>query len=261
MAAGYDAKTSELKYKHGMTPVSNEAHLNGLDAAIPRLKEAVNELSSQPVGNAGVYAWAEAQRYQNMANSYHRLADQHYSQAMSAYNRGADGNMDFYRAQGARTQAEMANSFAEMQATISLCMTSIELAQSLQRFLETRAIEGSIKRQELFRKSILSAYTQGESPEYIYRPNLKWRSAGDEFVTISIIHLPTGKRRDTYLSPAYLGYGLWNMVDFEKGVVYHHGLGMDPARYEFGESRTLYPYGRIRTVNAFLIAAPVDIPR
>jgi hypothetical protein len=54
---------------------------------------------------------------------------------------------------------------------------------------------------------------------------------------------------------------LWNLVDFEKGVVYHHGIGMNPAVYELSEARRLYPYSSARTVNNFLIAMPVEIPR
>ncbi len=75
-----------------------------------------------------------------------------------------------------------------------------------------------------------------------------------------MIHLPTGRRTDTYLSPAYLDYGLWNLVDFEKGVVYHHGLGMDPGRYRFSEPHNIYRYGNLQTVETSLVAVPLALP-
>jgi len=83
----------------------------------------------------------------------------------------------------------------------------------------------------------------------------------DQFVTVSIIHLPSGKLRETYLSPQYLTYGLWNLVDFSKGVVFHHGIGMDPSSYKLSKARMYYPYKRARTIENFLIATPLKIPR
>jgi hypothetical protein len=76
-----------------------------------------------------------------------------------------------------------------------------------------------------------------------------------------VVHLPTGKRADTILSPHYLSYGLWQIVDFEKGVVCHSNIGMDPSRYELSDSRAYCPYKNAKTVQTFLIAQPVKIPR
>ena len=70
-----------------------------------------------------------------------------------------------------------------------------------------------------------------------------------------------GKRADTILSPHYLSYGLWQIFDFEKGVVYHSNIGMDPSRYELSDSRAYYPFNKAKIVNTFLIAQPVKIPR
>jgi hypothetical protein len=113
----------------------------------------------------------------------------------------------------------------------------------------------------LFRKSILASYAQAETAEYVYRPNLVFKDAQDSFSTVSIVHLPTGKRTETILSPHYLSYGLWQAIDFGKGVVYHSNIGMDPSAYELSESRAYYPYKKARTVNTFLVAQPAKIPR
>ena len=80
-------------------------------------------------------------------------------------------------------------------------------------------------------------------------------------MTGSVIHLPTGRRRETLLSPQYLSYGLWNLINFEKGMVYYNGIGMDPSAYQLSEARRYYPYKKVRTIKTFLIAMPVKIPR
>ncbi len=78
---------------------------------------------------------------------------------------------------------------------------------------------------------------------------------------LRVVHLPTGQRADTILSPAYQGYGLWNLVDFAKGVAYHRGIGMDPSQHRYGEAQDVYPSGRQQTIENFLIAARIRLPR
>jgi hypothetical protein len=113
----------------------------------------------------------------------------------------------------------------------------------------------------MFRKSILASYAQAETAEYVFRPHLAFKDVQDSFSTVSIVHLSSGKRADTVLAPHYLSYGLWQVVDFQKGVVFHCHVGMDPSRYELSQPRAYYPYKKARTVNTFLIAQPVRIPR
>ena len=131
----------------------------------------------------------------------------------------------------------------------------------IRQLFALRSIKTAIERQELFRKSILASYAQAETADYVYRPNLVFKDAQDSFSTVSIVHLPTGKRTETILSPHYLSYGLWQSVDFKKGVVYHSNIGMDPSRYELSESRAYYPYKKAKTLNTFLIAQPANLPR
>jgi outer membrane protein assembly factor BamB len=252
VVAAYDAKTGALRYSHGMTPICPECHLNGLDAASPRLKEELQQASSKPIGNLGDLsnlATAEMVRYQNLANTYS-------GQAWDMASRG-----DYIGSDLASMKSSFAKHEAKLQANTAFVYAVVDLGLVLRRALEAAAIKTSIERQELFRRSILGAYNQAESAEYVYRPHLEWGSAGDSFTTLSVVHIPSGKRRDTYLSPTYQSYGLWNLIDFEKGVVYHHGVGMNPSVYELSEARRLYPYSSARTVNNFLIAMPVEIPR
>jgi hypothetical protein len=250
--AAYDAKTGALKYSHGMTPICPECHLNGLDAAVPRLKEALQEASGKPTGNLGDLsrlATEEMVRYQNLANTYSR-------QASNAASRG-----DYIGSDLASMKSSFAQHEAKLQANTAFAYAIVDLGLAVRRALEAAAIATSIERQEFFRKTILRVYNQAESGEYVYRPHLEWAAADDSFTTLSVVHIPSGKRRDTYLSPTYLSYGLWNLIDFEKGVVYHHGIGMNPSLYELSEARRLYPYSSARTINTFLIAMPVEIPR
>jgi len=148
-----------------------------------------------------------------------------------------------------------------MEMVIGLGLTAMEVADMLKNYFEAKSLESTIERQELFRASILSAYSEAETEDFVYRPDREFRSVEDDFVGVAVIHLPTGRRRFTALSPTYLGYGLWNVVDFERGIVIHHGIGLDPSRYEFSEPHKLFPYGKIRTVQNFLIASPVRIAR
>lgn len=88
-----------------------------------------------------------------------------------------------------------------------------------------------------------------------------FRDAADDFTALAIVDVATGKRSEPLLSPHYLSYGLWQDVDFDKGVVCHSNIGMDPSRYELSGSRAYYPYNKAKTVNTFLIAQPVQVPR
>ncbi|RJQ78991.1 MAG: hypothetical protein C4519_11630 [Desulfobacteraceae bacterium] len=252
VVAAFDARTGALKYSHGMTPICPECHLNGLDAAVPRLKEELQAASGKPIGNLGElsrFTSAETVRYQNLANSY------------SAQARSAAGRGDYIGSDIASMKSSFARHESTLQANAAFAYAVVDLGLAVRRALETAAIRTSIERQALFRKSILRAYNHAESAEYVVRPHLDWIRAGESFTTLAVVHLPSGKRRDTCLSPEYLSYGLWNLMDFDSGIVYHHGIGMNPSRYVLSEARRLYPYESARTIQTFLIAVPIDLPR
>jgi outer membrane protein assembly factor BamB len=252
VVAAFDAKTGKSVYKQGMTPGAEELHLNGLDAAAPNLKEELQKESTQPgqktAGTMVSFASAEAGRYQNLAGSY-------ASQAASAASRGDAWGSTMLGARSAFAQRE-----AAFQATMASALAITNLVMRFKQFLYARSIKTFVERQMMFRKSILSSYAQAETEEFVYRPHLVYRDTMDTFCALSVVHLPTGKRSETMLSPHYLSYGLWQVVDFDKGVVYYSNIGMDPARYELSESRAYYPYKKAKTINTFLIAQPVKIP-
>ncbi len=249
IVAAFDSKTGKTIYRHGMTPASAELHLNGLDSATPNLKEELGRFTSRPTGTLSDFSTMEMERYQNLARTYSYRAE-------SARSRGDSIGSSLYSARAKSAQSE-----ARFQSTAAFAFSLVDLALAIRRIFIARAVKTSIERQELFRKSILSVYAQAETDDYVYRPNLEFLDAQDNFLTISVVHLLTGKRSGTYLSPQYWSYGLWNLIDFEKGVVYHSGIGMDPSLYQWSEARSYYPYSKARTINTFLIALPVKIPR
>ena len=259
VVAGYDVARNRPLYNQGFTPVSNETNLSGLDAAIPRLKETVAAVrrtpntAGQPLGQLGAFANQEAMRYQNLANSY-------YWQGRDAF-----GRHDYLSAESYGSLERRAQSAERFQSALALGASVLSVAASFVQAIRTARIaerlETSIERQELFRQAILTAYARCEVGDYLLRPHRRFNSMFDDFTTVAVLHLPTGRRRDTVVSPTYMSYGLWNAVDFDRGIVIHHGIGLDPAQYTFSESRKLYPYGDIRSINTFLIAAPIRVPR
>jgi outer membrane protein assembly factor BamB len=248
VVASYNSKNGQVKYSHGITPIAPDCHLNGLDYTIPNLKEEMSKYSGKPDNTLSQMGTNEMIKYQNMSRKYWS----EYESARSSGN-NISANINYQKYQ-------INQSFAKMQATANLAFSIVELGTMVRNVINNLKIQTSIEKQELFRKSILDSYIKSESQNYVYRPHLKWNSVDDQFVTLSIIHLPTGKLRETYLSPQYLNYGLWNLVDFEKGVVYHLGIGMDPSLYKLSDARQYYPYKRARTIENFLIAIPLKIP-
>lgn len=253
VVAGFDAGTGSLVYKQGMTPGSGELHLNGLDAAAPNLKDEMKKASKNPAGNQlssqASFATSEMARYQNLSMTYRSQASYYSSRGDSLGTSVASMKQGFARHE------------AKLQAMTALVFSVVDVALLIRQFFIVRSIKTAIERQEMFRKSILASYAQAETAEHVFRPHLIFRDAMDDFSAISVVHLPTGKRSETILSPHYLSYGLWQVIDFDKGVVYHSNIGMDPSRFELSESRAYYPYSKARTVNTFLIAQPVKIPR
>lgn len=246
--ASCSRENGQLKYFHGMTPIAADCYLEGLDHAIPNLKDELSKYSNAPDYTLSQMGTQEMIRYQNMSRKY--WSD--YEDARSTGDQlSAAINWQSY---------QINQQFAKMQAAVDLTFAIAELGVAVRNVFTAAKIQTSIEKQELFRKSILDAYIKSESQSYVYRPHLRWNSIDDQFVTLCIIHLPSGKLRETCLSPQYLNYGLWNLVDFENGVAFHHGIGMDPLNYKLSDARQYYPYNKARTIENFLFSVPVKIP-
>ena len=257
VVAAVDPASGKEIYNHGITPIDFNVSVAGLDNAIPIYTEKVQAISSaEPpaVMNISNFHSAERMRYQNLANKYAQ-------QSRSYYSRGDNIGYEI-----SEIRREHADNMAKFEANMAFAWSVIELGQVIAQILVTRAIlnyyQDLLSQQVLFRKSVISSYTMAEIGEYVYRPHRKLSTMGsDDFTTLTIVHLPSGQRRTTVLSPTYLNYGLWNLVDFDKGIVYHHGIGLDPDFYTISDRMNLGAEGRVQTINTYLIATPVRIPR
>ncbi|UCG39136.1 MAG: PQQ-binding-like beta-propeller repeat protein, partial [bacterium] len=234
-AAGFDPSSGKRLFSHGVSPVSSEADLAALDAAIPRLKGEVEKLGKEKTDFGSSYAFGQMTHFQSQA--------------------------DYYRMRGDRGMEAKYRSDADFQRSFFLYFGTAEVIVDIGRILEMRSIEASIDRQMLFRSSILRSCSLGEIGDYVVRADRKWVSEADDFIGVTVVHLPTGKAGFTVLSPAYMSYGLWNLVDFERKVVLHHGIGLNPSDYEYSNAREIFPYGKVRTINTYLIAWPITLPR
>jgi outer membrane protein assembly factor BamB len=249
MIAAFDPVTGRQLFSHGMSPVSNEADLASLDAAIPRIKADLESLAGYKPDFGASFAHAQYKNYQNLTR-YHEQQARH---------------ADFMNNKFGRDRHEfMRDYYKDRQRTQAFCDLTLTVAETVAAFVHNarkKGVEATVERQELLRKSILSQYSQAEWGDWIYRPNKKWASASDDFVGVSIVHLPTGKHHYSYLSPTYLSYGLWNYIDLEEGLIIHHGIGMDPSDYTYSDTHRLFPWGKIKTIENFLIGMSIEIPQ
>jgi len=254
--ASCDAKTGERLYSHGITPLSQETYIAGLDNTIPQFEDAVAELKGVKIQSGPAAEWAakanrDIKHYQNLSNHYTKIARSSFGSYESRVL--------------AASQSDSARQQEKSAATAALVYTMMDVgwkvgkAKILQKWV--RQYEDILARQQLFRRSIFSAYHSADLGDYVFRPDLQIGSQDDaSFAAITIVHLPTGRRRTLAVSPSYLEYGLWNWIDVEKGIVYHHGLGLDPSRYEYGEIENVGAYGKVRALKSFLIAVPLKMP-
>ena len=246
VVAGFKLLSGKLAYKHGFSPIDPNLHFNGLDASLPKLEERLE--TSEGYSPSGV-----VQAASNQTAYYQKMADKNYSDYLK-YRQLKQYGAD-YKTNMARNRSRMYSNLARMQSGLTLSFAILELGNALQQLMQANATEAEIRKQEYFRKTILEVYNNALSEAYVFRPNLKYFSTSDQYVCVSLINLKTGKKEHYYLSPQYLEYGLWNLVDFEKQVIYHHGVGMDPDKYQISKSKrtTLVKF---KTVETFLIAQP-----
>ncbi len=250
VVAGFDAKSGRQIYRHGIDPLGEFAHLNGLDASIPQLEDEAKSIvrGGSETKSLLPYQMGELERYQALSTNF-------ASEASRAYSRG-----DYFSQNIASMKASFARHNAQMAAMRQFASAAMSVSVVLLKMRDRLRVEATIDRQKLFRRSIVLAHIASEAGPWVFRPDRRFGDAQNDFVTGSVIHMPSGRRRETVLSPAYLAHGLWNAVDFERGIVYHAGLGLDPSAYEYGKARTVYPYGKIRPLRLQLVAVPMRVP-
>jgi outer membrane protein assembly factor BamB len=247
--AAYDARTGRKKYFYGMTPIDPLLSLTGLDKAIAESSMKLDKVAKKGK-NAGAVESGLAEMSRLQATMYQNMATKHFSAADRAFSEG-----DSLRWQGHSALGGMNQEFAK-QAALSSALQSISaLGDILTNMIEILVSENMLEVQKLFRAAIFSLYGQAEAGPYVFRPDNDYT-----FVGVSVIHLPSGRMRYTRLSPQYQEYGFWNLVDFEKGVVYHHGLGLDPNSYKLSKKFRNFRLVKVRMYNSYLIARPIAVP-
>ncbi|MEM8763985.1 MAG: PQQ-binding-like beta-propeller repeat protein [Bacteroidota bacterium] len=245
--AGFDHKTGKERYKYGFSPVELNLHLNGLDASLPRLTDDLSAINKTKLDNSASTMASNQRAY------YQKMADESYSDYLKYRNENLPGSS--YRTNMARHRSRMYSGMARMQAGLNVSFAILELGDALEQMIQAQTTEAEIRKQEYFRKSILEVYQNALKEDIVIRPNFKNYGTDDNYVSISLIALATGERKNLMLSPQYRQYGLWNLIDTEKRIIYHHGVGMDPKQYKLSKSRVA-PMVSFKLVETFLIAQP-----
>lgn len=252
IVAAVDAKSGKIAYSHGFDPVDDFASLNNIESTIRNNTRGGAGGAGSAYSDISAYAAANATLYQEQSRHYANIASQQRSLAL----RG--DSMAGIRASGAQVQADINAEFSRIESNIAMMSAGLALGQALAHGRWNADFAGEVRRQEYLRRAITSNYPIMEQGKYVYRPIRDARSRTEQFAGLAVIHMPTGKIAQTSLSAQHFIYGLWNLVDIEKGIAYHNGIGLDPAAYEYdGQTgRFLVDY-----LNTFLIAQPVTIPK
>ncbi len=245
--AGFDASTGKEVYKVGLTPVSQEAHLDALDNWMSVLQSRIGRLSKAiwfgGAGGAGDAFTSMAASSQNLSNSYGNQAASYRLRAGSPSNSSAAS--DGWKSADLQNRSRMNSSFARTEAQLGFFfqmegLKNAMLSKSIARDQEELA------RLDNIRRKILAAYTASESDDYVWRPHVE----GD-WIGLTLVHLPTGKSTYTPFSPLirqrddapYNERALWNLVDVETGLVYHPALRSVEEYYQQKREEGVVTYG------------------
>lgn len=275
MVAGFDARTGAKLWSRGWSPISNSASLVALDSSLPFLRGELAELSGRKkaaakTGNEASFARVETARFANMAADYSRRADAlsaslARSPGMSQNERSVARlgvSIERQSAIGARSAEislmRMNQSLDRALSIMNFQFAMMDLAASIERAKAIAGVRTALERQLLFRQAVLSGYAAMEDASHAYRPGLEL-AAGGAYVGVTVVGLASGKTSTALLSPIYRDYGLWNVVDFERGVVYHDGIGLDPALHQLMPARDVGGVSA-RIVGNYVIAVPIAIP-
>jgi len=233
--AGFDADTGKRVYFEGMTPLSQEAHLDALDNWVSILETRIKKLSGMIwFGGASGASDAfsrQSEISQNLSNQYTQQANSYAWRSNATYNMSAESN--YWKSANMSNQATIESGFSAVTAQLSFFFAM----EGMKNAMLSRAVardQAEVTRLQQIRDTILGAYTTAEGGEYAYRPHLEGDSVG-----ITMVHLPTGRSNFTPLTPAAKGAdaywndrNMWNLIDPEKGLVYHHGMRIMPDKYQ-----------------------------
>lgn len=251
--ATFDPATGARRSWVGTTPLSQATTLAGLDAVIPQLQDAVATLRTGVQGAGGGmagYASREMRRYQNLSNQYWRQAG------------AARSSGDYWGWQKGQMMSSMNSSWAKAMANVAFALSVVDLARAFMQYRlqrEIARVEGLLERQLMFRDAVLTGNAAAETGDYAYRPHMQIMG-GHDYAAVAVANLATGERRSTVVSANYLDHGLWNVLDAERGVLYHAGIGLDTAAYTWSAPHSAWPRRTVRTLETYLLATPVQVP-
>jgi outer membrane protein assembly factor BamB len=230
MIAGFDSRSGKKVYKVGITPVSQETHLDAVDNWMSVLQNRIGKLS-KAIWFSGAGALGDAfstmsVNSQNLSNSYSNQASNYRLRAGNPYNPSASS--DSWKSATSQLQSEMNSTFARTEAQLGFFFQMEGLKNAmLSKSIARDQVE--VNRLSRIRSKILAAYSAAESDDYAWRAHLE----GD-WIGLNLVHLPTGKSTFTPYSPfikkefiTYSNYNertIWNLVDLGTGLVYHHAL-------------------------------------
>ena len=236
--AGFDAKTGKTVYKAGMTPVSQEMHLDAVDNWMSVLQNRIGKLSKaiwfSGAGALGDAFGAMSVNSQNLSNSYSNKASNYRLRAGRSYN--PSSSSDSWKSASSQAQSQMNSTFAMIEAQLSFFFTM----EGMKNAMLSRSIardQKEVNRLHRIRKRILAACSASESDDYVWRTHVE----GD-WIGLNLVHLPTGRTTFTPYSPFikkefvqytnYNEYTLWNLVDVETGLVYHKAMRIGGANLQ-----------------------------
>lgn len=229
--AAFDPGSGKQLFRHGFTPVSNEAGIDGLGLYIARIQARRGTYTgSNLYGGLSNQFATQSRTYQNQANA--NWSRSRSFRLKAGWASGSSGEMASWDSWKASNQAQIDSAFSRASAMISFHFAMKQLEDTFNRAIVEVANKARLARLNFIRRSILSAYVAAKFGDYIFRPSLE-----DDVIGVSLVHIPTGKMRFVSLSPEKEVFGLWNMVDPDKGVIYHQGLrrtGGDPSGNLFG---------------------------
>lgn len=252
MVAAYDAGTGTERYAVGVNPISDAVSLYALEQEISYFA-GVEPSTPSAWGAIAAGASESAAFHQNMANRYADLALERRGQALRA--EGLTAESRAYEMRTAQVQAQISSAYARTQRQIAMHASMMQLSGSLSAAIQAQAGRRKGERALLRRQTLLDVYGNAESARYVYRPSEFEHPRGAPFVGVTVVDLETGESTQSLLSPRYRGFGLWTLLDWEEGVAYHQGIGLDPDRYEYGDSQFFSEF-----YETFLIARPVTLP-
>ncbi len=120
--------------------------------------------------------------------------------------------------------------------------------------------QGVLDQQVLLRESIVSGYALAQSGDYVVRPDSATVDDG-LFVSVVVINMATGRRQRAIVSANYQNFGLWNLYDPERGVLYQDGIGLATGTYRWSRKHEVWPSGKGQTIEICLLAIPIKPPQ